>query len=221
MRNKLLVVLTLVVAIIVVIWVVINNSSNVDEEVAREFDETPAIDGQPYLEKAGAPVVVIEFGDYKCPSCKSWDETVFPQLKEEYIDNGVVKFVHINTPFHGEESLLAAQASESVWQNNPDSFWDFHKEIYQSQPETQQHDDLWVTEERLLEIANSIESTINLEQLESHLQARAFMDEIETDINLIEAFEVSQTPTIMINNYKMNNPFDYNALVELIEMENN
>lgn len=221
MRNKLLVILTLVVAIVVVSWVVISNSNNVSEDLAREFDIAPAIEGQPHLGDPEAPVTVIEFGDYKCPSCKSWDETVFPQLKEEYIDSGVVKFVHINTPFHGEESLLAAQASESVWHNSPDAFWEFHKEIYQNQPETQQHDELWVTEERLLEIASVVESTIDLERLEEDIQSSAFNEEVATDINLIDEYEVAQTPTIMVNNYQMNNPFDYISLVELVETENN
>ncbi|MFS0785564.1 DsbA family protein [Shouchella sp. 1P09AA] len=220
MRNKWLVVGTLAIVIVLTVVVLISNSSNVDEDVAIEYDAPPNIEGQPTLGNAEAPVKVVAFGDYKCPSCKAWDETVFPELKETYIDEGIVEFVHVNTPFHGEESMLAAQASESIWSQNQEAFWTFHEEIYQNQPETQQHDEQWVTEETLLEIASSIDENIDLENLEQDLQQQAFQEEIGEDLDLVEQFEVAQTPTIMVNQYKLTNPFDYEQMVALIEQEN-
>ncbi|GAF11665.1 periplasmic thiol:disulfide interchange protein DsbA [Bacillus sp. JCM 19046] len=219
MNSKVLVGGTVGVVIIAVFIVVFMNQSNGIEDIATEFDEAPSIEGQPVLGDETAPIQVIEFGDYKCPSCKAWDETVFPRLQEEYIDTGIVQFVHINTPFHGGESVLAAQASESVWDRQPEAFWDFHKEIYRNQPESQQHDEQWVTREKLLEIAESVDSSIDLETLSEDIEDQAYESEIGIDVELINRFEVTQTPTIMVNNYKVTNPFEYDSIVDLIEME--
>ncbi|UTR07219.1 DsbA family protein [Alkalihalobacillus sp. LMS6] len=220
MRNKWLVVGTLAIVVVLIVVVFMNNSSNVDEDVATEYDAPPNVEGQPYLGDTEAPVTVVAFGDYKCPSCKAWDETVFPELKETFIDEGIVQFIHVNTPFHGEESMLAAQASESIWNQNQEAFWTFHEAIYQNQPETQQHDEQWVTEETLLDIASSLDENISLENLEEDLQNQAFQEQIREDIDLVEQFEVAQTPTIMVNQYKLTNPFHYEQIVMLIEQEN-
>ncbi|WP_054709354.1 DsbA family protein [Bacillus sp. JCM 19041] len=219
MKNKILIWITLAIALVAVIVVIFLNQSQVDVEIAEEHQQTPSIEGQPILGEADAPVTVIEFGDYKCPSCKAWDETVFPLLKEEYIDTGIVNFVHINTPFHGEESILAALASESMWHQNEDDFWEYHKEIYQNQPPTQQHDEPWITQEKLIDIASSINSDINLEQLANDIENESYMDNVLIDMELVEEFGVTQTPTIMVNHYQLNNPFEYEHLVRLIEME--
>ncbi|MGB7260471.1 MAG: DsbA family protein [Albidovulum sp.] len=41
-----------------------------------------------------APVEVIEYASYTCPHCASFHETVFDELKTNYIDTGKVKFVY-------------------------------------------------------------------------------------------------------------------------------
>ncbi|OAB44747.1 hypothetical protein PGLA_04860 [Paenibacillus glacialis] len=66
---------------------------------------------------------MIEFGDYKCPSCKAWSEHLYPQLMKEYVDTSKVKFAYINVLFHGEESELASLAVESVFDQDPEAFW--------------------------------------------------------------------------------------------------
>ncbi|QQK78140.1 DsbA family protein [Salicibibacter cibarius] len=179
----------------------------------------PSVEEQPTLGDSDAPVTVIEFGDYKCPACKDWDETVFPQLEEDYIESGQVQFAYINTLFHGEESLLAALASEAVWEQSPGAFWSFHKDVFQEQPEAQSHDDAWVTIDKLVEIASGSDGTIDEEQLEEDIQNAAFSENVMMDQELVEEYEVSLTPTIIINGIMLEDPFDYERIVELIEEE--
>lgn len=45
------------------------------------------------LGNADAPVTVIEYGSFTCPHCAAFDEEVFPQIKENYIDTGKIKFI--------------------------------------------------------------------------------------------------------------------------------
>jgi len=43
-----------------------------------------------------APVEVIEYASLTCPYCATFATTVFPKIKESYIDTGKVKFVYRN-----------------------------------------------------------------------------------------------------------------------------
>ena len=51
-----------------------------------------------YLEmhkgETSAPVVFIEYASLTCSHCAEFYKTVFPRLKKNYIDKGLVKLVH-------------------------------------------------------------------------------------------------------------------------------
>lgn len=151
------------------------------------------------------------------PACKVWDETIFPQLKAEYIDSNKVNYAYINTLFHGEESALAALASESVWNEHPDSFWAFHKEIFNQQPASQNHDDAWVTPEKLIDIAIAADEEIELEQLANDMINQTYADNVIADQELVEEYDITLTPSIIINGTMLDDPFDYEHIKEVIE----
>lgn len=214
-QNKVLVLLTLVAVALIAVVVMLNQPDDQAETASK--GEHVSTDGQPTIGDADAPVSVVEFGDYKCPSCKQWGETVYPKLKEDYIDTGKVSFSYINVLFHGQESILAALASESVYVQDPDAFWDFHKAVYDAQPASQHHDEAWVTVERLTEIAEATTS-VDIEQLKTDLSENSsVLEKVSHDDGLVKENDVRLTPTIMINGVVLDNPFDYEAITRLIE----
>lgn len=42
---------------------------------------------------ASAPLTVYEYISYTCPACANFHQTVWPQVKEAYVDTGKVKFI--------------------------------------------------------------------------------------------------------------------------------
>lgn len=213
---KIIVIITTVIIILGVALVVLSNNNN-NLEAGETYTEQPPIDGQPVLGEDDAPVTVMEFGDFKCPACKIWGETIFPQLITDYVDTGEVKFSYINTPFHGEESTLASLAAESILEQKPDAYWDFHNALFAEQP-SENHDSQWITVEKILEIANGIQN-IDLERLESALEEQSKIEEVNRDVELVEKFSVQKTPTIMVNETMLKDPFDYEAIKALIDQE--
>lgn len=209
--------LTMVFIATIVIAVFLLNKE--DQSIPSNIGEHPPIEQQPTLGNEDATVSIVEFGDYKCPSCKAWGETVFPQLEEEYIQTGKVKFSYINVLFHGKESTLAALASESVYKQNPESFWAFHNAAFAAQPAVQNHDDQWVTPEKLVELAKANVPNIDTEQFREAINNENTMEEVKKDSDLVKEFEVAFTPTIMVNGVMLEDPFDYEAIVSLIEKE--
>lgn len=219
---KVIVTITLIVVALVVLLVVLVNRDS--ESFGREFDEAPSTEGQPINGDSDAPVTVVEFGDYKCPGCKAWDESILPQLEADYIDNGDVQFSFVNVLFHGEESRLASLAAESVYVQNPDVYWDFHHALFDDQPEDQQA--TWVTTDKIEEIADSvdgIDTEALMEDIENALtedvEQNPLMDALVIDDNLRNEFEVESTPTIMVNNVMIedDDTFDYEVIKAAID----
>lgn len=213
---KFAVILTLIVFATLTAIVVISNE-NSDTNTVTSFEKQPSIEGQPTLGKSDAPVTVVEFGDFKCPACKAWGETVFPQLIKDYVDKGAVKFSYINVLFHGEESKLGSLAAEALYKQNPNIYWEFHKALFKEQPDAD-HDSLWITQEKINEIAGTIPD-IDAEQLEKDMKGQSVIDEVNKDSALVEEFNVQQTPTIMVNGTMLEDPFDYEKIKSLIEKE--
>ena len=60
---------------------------------AQEATEMVAIPDM-VIGAADAPVEVIEYASYTCPHCASFHANQFPQLKENYIDTGKIRFVY-------------------------------------------------------------------------------------------------------------------------------
>ncbi|MFD1019119.1 DsbA family protein [Thalassobacillus hwangdonensis] len=217
-NMKFIVLLTVFVIGLLTVLVVFNNKEK-QEEVSESTSENEAIstENQPTLGDADAPVQIVEFGDYKCPSCKAWSEQVYPQLKKDFIDTGDAQFTYVNVLFHGEESFLAAKGGEAVYQLAPESFWEFSKNLYANQPES--HDEQWVTEELLLEVAKESVEGLDEEKFKENLSSDAVEEAVNVDNGLVEQYDIQLTPTVMINGRILENPFDYEKIKSVIEEE--
>ncbi|PPA69094.1 DsbA family protein [Jeotgalibacillus proteolyticus] len=213
-KFQLIILAALLVFAIVTVAVVVVNNNQSNETV---HDDQPSIEGQPTIGEADAPVQIVEFGDFKCPSCKAWEEVIFPQLENDYLDNGDVSYSFINVLFHGEESKIGSLAAESVLEHDPESYWTFHKKMFEEQP-AQNHDSLWITHDKMAEIAEETTS-MNVSQLMSDLEQETMAEQVNQDMDLVEEFDVQFTPSIMVNGTMMEDPFDYEALKALIDQE--
>lgn len=211
------VIITLVITFALIALVVLNSKeSNSSNDLS--FEKQPPIEGQPILGDVNAPVTVVEFGDFKCPACKSWGETIFPQLINDYIESGEVKFAYINVLFHGEESKTGSLAAESVLKQAPQAYWEFHKELFDHQPSRADHDNLWLTNEKVIEVASQFPE-IDVNQLKENLEKETEIAELEKDTRLVNEYQVQLTPSIMVNGTMLEDPFDYEKINSLIEKE--
>lgn len=215
MKNKpfrIAMLATLVIFAVISAFVIFNQK---DQDVISTSDEFPPIEGQPTMGNSESVVQVVEFGDFKCPSCKAWGESIYPQLIKDYVETDKISFSYINVLFHGKESELASLAAESVYKMDPSSYWDFQKRLYEEQP-TQNRDGKWVTIEKLLEVAAET-TEVDLEELETELNERTMQEEVDLDAELVREFDVQFTPSIMVNGTMLEDPFDYDAIKSLID----
>ncbi|MGW8767974.1 DsbA family protein [Streptomyces sp. NPDC055815] len=80
------------------------------------------------LGRADAPVVLIEYADFKCGYCGKFARDTEPALVKKYVENGTLRIEWRNFPIFGEESENIARASWAAGQQG--RFWEFHKAAY-------------------------------------------------------------------------------------------
>lgn len=77
---------------------------------------------------ANAKVMIVEYSDFQCPYCKRFYDQVLPRILEDYVKTGKVRLTFKHYAFLGEESRLAAQASECAAEQG--KFWEYHDLLY-------------------------------------------------------------------------------------------
>lgn len=212
--NKRLVLYTLIGLLAAVVLFIALKAVEPNKNIA--VDNPPPIENQPIAGNPNAGVTIIEFGDFKCPGCKVWNEQIFPQLEKEYLDTGIAKLAYINVLFHGEESEQSAIAAESVLAQDPGSYWAFHKALFNRQPK-ENAEAPWITNELLLDLAKQYAPKVNQDKLAQDIKNKTTKPQVDADTNIVKTYDIHQTPTILINGTVVNNPFDYEEIVSLIE----
>ncbi|MGG4396344.1 thioredoxin domain-containing protein [Paenibacillus thiaminolyticus] len=214
-RAFLLMIPIAIVVLAVLIYVLNQQGEKMkQEEVANQPPVEFNIEGQPTLGNADAAVSIVEFGDYKCPACKIWNDTVYPQLKADYIDTGKVKFTFLNKlVIPGSE--LAAETAEEVFRQQPDAFWSFHHELYRAQQEERKD---WATASFLIDFAQRTVPDLDTAQLDKALQDRTMRDEVMKDEQQAAQAQVHGTPAVFVDGMEFNgNYLDYESLKAMID----
>lgn len=169
--------------------------------------------GQPMLGDENASVTVVEFGDYRCPFCQRFEQSIVPQLRQEFVETGDVKFYFLNFAFLGPGSRQAAVAGECVLDQSEDEFWNFHEALYEEQgPESEQ----WVTKDLLMNVARDSTSGLDYDRLDACIANEETIDEVQQDMRIGENAGVSGTPAVYVNGRPVEN-WQYGNLRQVIQ----
>lgn len=116
-------------------------SGGSSESESTGATETPTpLPGQPLSTPvAGDPeadVTVAVYEDYACPHCATYSESVFPQLRDDYLADGTVRYEHHDFPIPVDETVSwqAASAARAVQDNVGDgAFFTYSKRLFANQ----------------------------------------------------------------------------------------
>lgn len=175
---------------------------------------------QPMLGSKDAPIKIVEFADFKCPSCKAFDQEILPLLKKDFIDQGIVQFYFINYPIvsPNADSRTAAIVGEAVYNQNPEAFWEFYEEVYSNQ---QQESLTWATSDFLVQLAKEANLPLDFNKLKEDIDQEAFAEHVNEDMAIGNRVRVNGTPTVFMNGKELSvqDTFNYDALKDLINQE--
>ena len=164
-----------------------------------------SIVNRPSIGSPDAPIVLVEFGDYRCGYCKRFqDETITPLL-ENYGDQ--ILFVFRDYPILGPDSFQAALAANCAYEQN--AFWDFHDRLFAA-PTQLVRDQFMVYAEEL---------NLDMPRFTACYDDAAQQAAVVQDYNDGVALGVTGTPTFFINGKIFIGAQPYDQFVAAIEGE--
>ncbi|MEJ7542181.1 DsbA family protein [Staphylococcus intermedius] len=221
-KNKWLIVF-IVVALVVVIALSFATFKT-SKKGTSESGETLAAETQkqPTQGKKGAKVLLVEFGDFKCPYCGDFERKIKPQLEKEYIDNKKVEFRYVNVLIHGDESELGAKAALAVNQYAPEKYWQFHHALFEQQPKNK--DDVgsqhWLTDDLIQKQLQKL----GLSEQERKQITAAYRDKngemakrAQEDHTLAKKEEVPYVPALYVNGKRIEDETDFDAIKKEVD----
>ncbi|CAM3177672.1 thioredoxin domain-containing protein [Deinococcus deserti] len=163
----------------------------------------------PYAGLAEAPVSVVVVEDFKCPVCKTFEETIAPELTSKYVQTGKAKLYTVVWPFLAEarrlptdDSKLAAQAARCVYdQGGNKAFGSFKSILFRAQGD---EGTVWATKARLKELAANVEG-LDTGKFATCLDTDATASLVEAEKKMVEDARVNHTPTVFVNGKEVMN----------------
>ncbi len=141
--------------------------------------------GHPTLGPDGAPVKVIEFGDFQCPFCKRSEDTV-KAVREKYGNKVQLVFMDFPLSFH-DHAMQAASAARCAGEQ--DKFWQYHDALFADQSKLAPAD-LKATAKKL---------GLDTAKFDACFDKGKYNEAIQQDVAEGRKLNVSGTPTFFID----------------------
>ncbi len=205
--GKGIVIVTILVVIGAVIWG-LNSQNSGTREVNVEVTEEDT-----FLGNSDAKVTLIEYSDFQCPACKSY-EPIIKQLRESYTAEEL-KFVFRHFPLRSihPNADLAAQAAESAGEEG--KFWEMKDVLFEKQSE-------WAEEKDPRGFFSAYAQGLGLDVAEFEEDMKSDDDSkerVEKDYQSGVALGINSTPTFILNGVIIKNPQSLDEFKTLIDAE--
>jgi protein-disulfide isomerase len=144
-----------------------------------------------------APIRIIEFGDYQCPSCRYFQQSVKPRIDLTYIESGQAQFVFHDFPLvqiHPYAFLAARAARCAGDQGGAARYFEYHDQLFMNQPE-------WASRTNLpaREFVNYAEGMgLDAAAFEACLRSDRFADVVTANQYAASQLNLPGTPAVLV-----------------------
>ena len=155
---------------------------------------------------ADAPVSIVEFGDFGCPSCRAWHNSgIKQQLLADFGDQ--ISFTFRHFPVITAQSPKAAEAGQCAAEQG--DFWTFHDYVYEQTPPGA------LAPDQLKSYAAAL--GLDAAQFNECLDSGKYRSYVANDQGAALAAGARGTPTFFINGQQVG--FSYEAMASTIQNE--
>lgn len=197
-------------------------ANNIDNQEIAAAGQPPAIGDDYVLGDAGAPVTIIEFGDYQCPFCGRFFTQTEPQIRENYVKTGKVKMVYKDLIIidgfisGGKESMNSALAANCAGEEG--KFWEYHDLLFEEEIKDGEENNGNLNRNLFLNLARRL--GLNEGQFTSCFDSKKYLAEVEEDTREAEAsLPQLSTPATFVNNRLVSGAVPYEQFASVIEEE--
>ena len=173
---------------------------------AIDFDEIKRIT----IGDKNAKIIIIAYESLTCSHCANFHINVYPELKKEYIDTGIVRIEFRHFPLD-----IAAFNASKISQCKNDGDTKILNSLYLNQNK-------WVKGQTIEEINKNLKKFLKSEEIDLDFNICTTNKKIEDfilndRIEGVKKFNVNATPTIIINDKKFEKSLNYKNLKKTIE----
>ena len=160
--------------------------------------------------KTNAKIKLVIYESLTCSHCADFHAKVYPKIKEEFIDTGLISIEFKNFPL----DLAALNASKLAHCRNDGKSEILHT-LYKNQK-------VWIKGKNIIEINNNLEEFITKEYMGLNFQ-NCLNNEIlenhilEERIAGSKKYKIEATPTLIINEKKFEKPINYKNLKKILK----
>ena len=157
-----------------------------------------------------AKITIITYESLTCGHCADFHKNVYPQLKKEFIDNGLVKIEFRNFPLD-----IAALNASKIAQCNNDGKSDLLHILFSNQSKWAKGKSAEEANDHLRKFLKDEGINVNFEKCTSNKNIEDYI--LNDRIEGVKEFKVNATPTIIINNKKFDKALNYKNLKKYLE----
>jgi len=195
----------------------IGNTSLFDSD-SVDLDSKPKL----FIGDPDAPVTLVEYGDFKCPSCNSFHHQAGQRIREEYVDTGKINIEFRNYPFIGPDSGRAARGAYCA--NSQGAFTAYHDAVYNDIWDSNyvrgdysvEYSDIYSVD-KILEVTGGLVD--DPAALRTCIESTGQDGHIDTDIALARQDGVSGTPGFVIDGRPLNGPSNFSTFKVLLDAQ--
>ncbi|MEO9095347.1 MAG: thioredoxin domain-containing protein [Microbacteriaceae bacterium] len=159
-----------------------------------------------------APVVIVEYADFRCAFCAVFANQVLPVVVKEYVDTGLVRFEWRDAPVLGKTSPDAAIAARAAGAQG--LFWEYSAAVFATEPTG---GTVW-DRGAVTAIAGTV-AGLDVEDFLIALDDPAHAQRVAADLQEAQAIGVSGTPTFIVGNTLVQGAQPLEVFREVIERE--
>ena len=193
MKNYYLLTIPAIIGIFVGIYLSIIENVESDENEILLTAEKLLKNGSPIQGSSGAPITILEWGDYQCTFCYRFHESSLKVIQKEYIETGMVNLVFKDFPLNGPDSVLAAEATYCA--NDQGRYWLYHDELYTNWAGERTG---WITDNSLNMFAESVD--LDIEKFNSCLNDHKYRQKVLDLEQFGRNIGIDATPSFFVFN---------------------
>ena len=177
---------------------------------AKTIADTSSSIQQIYEGNKDAKVTIITYESLTCGHCADFHNNVYPKLKKEFIDTGLVKIEFRHFPLD-----MAAFNASKIAQCNNDGKSDLLHFLFSNQKKWVIGETVEAVNENLKKFLKDENIVIDFEKCTNNKNIEDYV--LNDRIEGVKKFKVNATPTIIINNKKFDKVLNYKNLKKFIE----
>ncbi len=167
--------------------------------------KVPVAPSDHILGNINAPVVIIEYGDFECPHCGRAHQIV-PRVQRHFKDRLALVYRHFPLTNVHPHAELAAEAAETAGAHG--KFWEMHDWLFENQED--------LSAQSIVAAAAELE--LDTERFVEDLENHAHLEKVRSDFMGGVRSGVNGTPTFFINGVRHDAGYEYEMLVEAVEL---